>query len=149
MSDVVAREIAFIESMGDVFWDEDMWVDVNQAPTVYLAPPVNHIGGGIPELEVPTFRTISDSKTHNQNFRITQRKERVELNEDGQNIFGIPAVLAKIMGEERQNAGKNNFLGFLISSPNSGKNIEIEFRRQTQISEAHALDQISSVIQSN
>jgi hypothetical protein len=143
MSEVVAREIAFIESMGDAFWDENMWVDVNQAPAV------NQIGGGIPELEVPTFRTISDSKTYNQNFRITQRKVRVELNEDGQNIFGIPAVLAKIMGEERQNAGTNDFLGFLIASPNSGKDIEIEFRRQTQISEAHALDQISSVIQSN
>jgi len=129
------------------FSDDDS--AVNMAITSTGEPVIGLGSNDIPEEDVPTFRTITETNMRNDKFKIDHRIIRVELQGDAAQLLGVPAAIAEIMDEERRNPGVNDFVGFTIHSNSGGKDIEVEFRRQTEISEAAVMNELSSVVQSN
>jgi len=112
-------------------------------------------GGGVNQSDqhqdpdAPSFRILDEIHRRNDIFKISHRVIQLELSDDANNLLGIPAALAEIIDQEKKNPGETDFVGFVISPPAGGYDLNIEFKRQSELSVIDVVAEISGVAQSN
>jgi hypothetical protein len=109
---------------------------------------VNQIGCGNEEEELPSFRTIYDQTKTNDKFKIAHRNIRIGLNSNA-SLLSVTAALSDIVNEERARDTPNDFFGFTINSDTGGKEIQVEFKRRSQVQVDDISLAFESVVQSN
>lgn len=107
-------------------------------------------GGGEEDEEenLPSFRTIYDKTQNNNKFKIAHRNVRIQLT-PSTTLLSVSAALDAIIDEERQRDTQQDFLGFTINSDTAGREIQIEFKRRSQVQNEDVSLAFERVVQSN
>lgn len=110
-------------------------------------------GGGVGEEEaeeenIPSIRTIYDKTVENQKFKIAHRNVRIQLTPES-TLFSVSAAINDIVTEEMARDTPNDFIGFTINSDTAGREIQVEFKRRSQLQQEDISYAFESVVQSN